>query len=79
MGIDRTAIDPEIDLTAEIAVNTAIVEEESITVIEITDPIIELGVGQEMAMGIEEITVKTVDQITEETISDRTNGIEIEV
>ena len=30
-------------------------------------------------MGIEEMTVMTVDQITEETISDRTKGTEIEV
>ena len=42
--------------------------------IKITDPIIELGVGQEMVMEmiIEEITGMTVGQIIEETISDRT-------
>ena len=50
----------------------------------IIDPIIELGVGQGMVMEmvIEEMTGMTVDQIIEETISDRTietKGIEIEV
>ena len=81
---DRKAIGPGIGLTAEIAVNTTIIEGEEITMIEITDPIIELGVGQEMVMEmvIEEMTGMTVDQIMEETISGRTmvrKGIEIEV
>ena len=52
--------------------------------IEITDPIIELGVGQEMVMEmeIEEMTDIKIDQIIEETISDRTvetKGMGIEV
>ena len=49
---DRTIIGPEKGLTAEIAVNTIIEEEEIIIMIEITDPIIELEIGQEMAMKI---------------------------
>ena len=66
-------------------VNTTIIQgEEIITMIEITDPIIELGVDQEMVMEmvIEEMTGMTVHQNIEETISDRTvetKGIEIEV
>ena len=50
---DRTVIGPETDLTAEIAGNVTITEKEEITtMIEVTNPIIKLGVGQEMAMGI---------------------------
>ena len=83
--INRTAIGPGIGLTAEIVVNTTIIErEELITMIEITDPIIELGVGQEivMEMVIKEMTGMTVDQVIEETISDstmETKGTEIKV
>ena len=63
-------------------VNT--IEEEGmiITIIEVTDPIIEIGVNQEITMGIEEMIALTMDIIIEGTILDRTmvtKGIEIEV
>ena len=48
MVIDRKIIGPEKGLTVETTLNT--IEEEEIITIEVTGPIIELGVDQEMAM-----------------------------
>ena len=71
---------------AEIEVNHTIEEEETFTITEIIGPIIELGVSLEMVMGMEMaiagIIEMTVDQIIEETITDKTveiKGIGIEV
>ena len=81
MVIERKAIGPDKGLTAEIVVS--IIEEEgTIAIIEVTDPIIELGVGQGMAMEIEEMTDLIMDKVTEETIlvkSMVSKGTEIEV
>ena len=79
---DRTIIGPEIDPTVEIVVNIIIEEEEIIIMIGITDPTIELEIGQEMAMEIGEMMGLIIDNITEGIIIDRkmvTKGIEIEV
>ena len=59
----------------------SIEEEETIT-IEVTGPIIELGVDQGMAMGIEDMTGLTIGKVTEETILGRSmvsKDTEIEV
>ena len=85
-----TIIGPEIGLIAEIEVNLIITTEgeETFTITEIIDPKIEVGVSQEMAMGmemdIEGMIEITVDQITEETIIDtiaetKGTGIEAQV
>ena len=58
------------------------VEEEKIRTIEVTGPIIELGVDQAMAMEIEDITGLIIGTVTEETILGRSMVIkdtEIEV
>ena len=50
--------------------------------IEVTGPIIELGVDQGMAMEIEEMTGLIIGEVTEEKISDRSmvsKDIELEV
>ena len=63
-------------------VNTIEKEGMIITIIEVTDPIIEIGVDQGIIMGIEEMIGLTMDKIIEGTILDRTvvtKGIEIEV
>ena len=79
---DKIIIGAEIGPIAEIEVNPIIEEEETFNIIEIIDPIIELRVDQEMAMGMEmDIEGITVDKIIEETIIDKsteTKGIEIE-
>ena len=68
MVTDRKAIGPEVDLTAEIMVCIIEEEETIIIIIEVTNPNIELGVDQGMAMGIEEITGLRICKIIEETI-----------
>ena len=80
-------IGSELGPIAEIEVNLIIIieEEETFNVTEIIDPIIELGVGQEMDMDMEmDIEEITVDQIIEETIIDKIaeikgTGIEAQV
>ena len=79
MDRDRiTIIGPEIGLTAEIEDNLIITieGEETFIITEIIDPTVELGLGQELAMGmemdIEGMIDMTVGQIIEETIIDKT-------
>ena len=75
-------ISTEIGPIAEIEVNLIIEEEETFNITEIIDPIIELGVDQDLAMGMEmNIEGITVDKIIEEKIIDKiveTKGIGIE-
>ena len=75
-------IGTEIGPAAEIKVNLILEEEETFNIMEIIDPIIKLGVDQEMAMCMEmNIEGIIVDQIIEETIIDKiteTKGIGIE-
>ena len=75
-------IGSDIGPIAEIEVNPITEEEETSNITEIIDPTIELGVDQEMAMGMDmDIEAITVDKIIEETIIDKiteTKGIEIE-
>ena len=65
----------------KIEINPTIEVEETFTLTEIIDPIIELGVDQEI-MGMEMVTEgATVDKITKETVIDKTmviKGIGIE-
>ena len=61
----RKIIGPEKCLIAEIALHT--IEEEEVIIIEVTGPIIEPGVGQGMAMEIEEMTGLIIGKLTEET------------
>ena len=49
----------------------SIIEEGEIIPIEVTGPIIELGVDQGMVMGIEEMTGLIIDKLTVEKILDR--------
>ena len=81
--IDRKAIDPEKGLTAEITISIVEkVEEEETIIIEVTDPIIDLGVDQGIAMEIEEIIDLRIGKVIEETHSGSTmvtKDIEIEV
>ena len=79
---DRTVTGPQIDPRVEITVSIIIEEEEIIIMIGITDPTIELEIGQEMAMEIGETMGLTTGKITEGIIIDRimvTKGIEIGV
>ena len=75
-------IGTEIGPIVEIEVNLIIEEEETFNITVIIDPIIELGVEQEMAIGMEmNIEGITVNKIIEETIIDKTmetKGIGIE-
>ena len=60
----------------------SIIEEEEIITIEVTCPIIELGVDPGMAMEIEEMTGLIIDKVTDETILGKSvvsKGTEIEV
>ena len=60
----------------------SIIEEGEIIPIEVTGPIIELGVDQGMIMGIEEMTGLIIGKVTEEKISDKSvvsKDIELEV
>ena len=76
-------MDPEIGPTADIMVNTIIEEEEIIIMIETIDPIIELEIGQEMAMEIGEMMGLIIGKVIEEIILSScrmvTIGIEREV
>ena len=77
----KTTMDIGIGLTVKIEINPTKEVEETFTITEITDPIIELGVDQEI-MGMEMVTEgTTVDKIIEETVIDKTvviKGIGIE-
>ena len=80
MVIDEKIIGPEKGLTAEVVLNT--IEEEEIITIEVTGPIIELGVDQGMAMEIEDMTGLIIGKVTGETILGRSmvskdTGIEV--
>ena len=80
MVIDKKIIGPRKGLTAEIMLS--IIEEEEIITIEVTGPIIELGLDQEMAMEIEEMTGLIIDKVTKETVLGKsmvTKDTEIEV
>ena len=78
----KIIIGTEIGPIAEIEVNPIIEEEDTFNITEIIDPIIELGVDQEMAVGMEmDIEGITVDKAIEEIIIDKiteTKGIRIE-
>ena len=69
MVIDRTVTDPGKGRIAEIMLST--IEEEEITLTEVTGLMIQLGVGQEMIMEIEGMTALIIDKATEEKISDK--------
>ena len=80
MVIDKIIIDPGKGLIAEIMFDT--IEEGEIMSIEVTGPIIELGVDQGRAMEIEKMTDLIIGKVTEEKISDRSvvnKDIELEV
>ena len=73
MDRNKTTIGTGIGHIAEIEVNPTIEEEKTFNIIEIIDPIIELGVDQEMTMGMEMATEGiTVDKIIEDTVIDKT-------
>ena len=73
MDRDKTIIGTEIGPIAETEVNPIIEIEETFNITEIIDPVIELGVDQEMAMGMEmDIEGITVGKIIEETVIDKT-------
>ena len=69
MVIDRIIIDPGKGHLAEITLST--IGEGEIILTEVTGLIIELGVDQEMIMGIEGMTGLIIDKATEEKISDK--------
>ena len=80
MVIDNIIIDQRKGLIAEITLS--IIEEGEIIPMEVTGPIVELGVDQGMVIGIEEMTGLIIDKGTGEKISDRSivsNDIELEV
>ena len=69
MVIDRKIVDPGKDHIAEIMLST--IEEEEITLTEVTAIIIELRVDQEMIMEMKEMTGLIIGKATEEKISDK--------
>ena len=78
--IDKIIVDSGKGLIAEITLS--IIEEGEIILIEVKGLIIEVGVDQEMIMGMEEMTGLIIDKVTEEKISDKSmvsKDIELEV
>ena len=78
MDKDRIVRGSGIDLIVETVVSTTIEEEEiTIITIEITDPTIEVEIGQEMTMEIGEMMAKIIEETTIDRIV--TKGIEMGV
>ena len=84
MDKGKITIDIGISSTVEIEINPTIEVEEIFAITEVIDPIIELGVDQEivgMGIAIEEITIpKTIEEtIIDKTMVTKGTGIGIEV